>query len=282
MPPLWRRLNLLGFKERLFVVVSDCWGYIDESKDSEWFTLSSLLTNGETWTWVELAWDKCLEEKNTELKAAGRRELSRYHASDCSSLVGEFLGWNKSEQIEFTGKLLSVFRRHVLNIVAYSLNLKELVEEIPDTKADPQGFAYTLLLKYLMLEIGQRVSEYKSQPVVTLIHDRCDWNTALLESFDFMMGDPTFKYKKYFSTLTSQCWQHCVPLQPADLIAYENFKEAQRAAVGRKRRKSLELILDLDSIGGTARALNRDNLRELRELMDERTSEILQIQQKRR
>ena len=64
-------------------------------------------------------------------------------------------------------------------------------------------------------------------------------------------------------------WEHCVPLQPADMMAYEHFKEAERKVSPRKRRKSLELLLDLESLGGRGSFIDRDALLKLKEVMDE-------------
>ncbi len=39
-------------------------------------------------------------------------------------------------------------------------------------------------------------------------------------------------------------WQDCVPLQPADLIAYENMKDVERRLDDRKMRKTFDLIVE--------------------------------------
>jgi len=63
-------------------------------------------------------------------------------------------------------------------------------------------------------------------------------------------------------------WEDCVPLRAADLVAYENFKESQRKLVPRRRRKSLELLLDLDSFGGRGSFLGRDALMQFKEIYE--------------
>ena len=73
------------------------------------FTLSCLISDDSMWPWFELDWLKVLDEKNAELKIAGRKTISRYHAADCSNLFGEFKGWTVPEQIEFSLKLFDVF-----------------------------------------------------------------------------------------------------------------------------------------------------------------------------
>lgn len=255
-------------------------GYIDESFNRDLFNLSCLVSADGTWFWFVLDWLKWLGGKNASLKAQGRRQLSRYKAADCSSLVGEFAGWTKHEQIEFTQGLLGVFRRHPLHIISYSLNLAELIKEIPETKPNPVGFAYVLLLNFLMIEIGDYT--LKKQPsAISLVHDRCNYDAALLEAFDHLMDDLNFEYRESFTTISPMSWEHCVPLQPADLIAYENFKDAERRLKKKSRmRKTLELLLELDSIGGRAKGFDEMSLRELKRIMDdlnEETKEVLML-----
>ena len=137
--------------------------------------------------------------------------------------------------------------------------------EVLDPDPDAMGFAYGLLLKYLMLEIGQFIgasSRYGNMRI-SLIHDYCDYDASLLNCFNSMLNDPTFRYANNFSTLVPMRWQDCLLLQPADLVAYENFKEAEGREVDRKRRKTLELLLSLESFGAKAKRINRDNLAEI-------------------
>ncbi len=42
------------------------------------------------------------------------------------------------------------------------------------------------------------------------------------------------------------------------MIAYENFKESQRRGTKRARRKTLELLLELSTLGGRAYLYTRE------------------------
>jgi hypothetical protein len=251
-------------------------GYIDESYDAEFFTLACLVGSGSTWLFGEWDWKRCLEATNAHLAAQGRKSLSRYRGADCSGLKNEYAGWTKDEQIELTQRLLEVFRKHPMHILSYSLNLKELVNEIPDTKPNPIGFAYVLMLYHLMIEIGDYT--LRNQPdVISLIHDRCDYDAPLAEAFNHMINDPNFAYKDSFVTIAPESWQYCIPLQFADFVAHANFDEVRRKKANKNRSKALSLLLDLDSIGGRAKGITAQGLRELRKILDadEATKEIL-------
>ncbi len=242
-------------------------GYIDESGDGKnTFTLSCLLAEGITWTWIEVDWKNLLEAKNKELRHASRQEITRYHASDCSSCLGEFRGWSIDEQKSFTNNILEIFRKQdMLDTVAYSLNIQEMTEELPWTKSEPLEWAHRLTLNFLILELGNQIATAEPRiPVnVTLIHDRSSFSGLFIQVFDNLMKDPTFSYKKHFSTISSMGWEDCIPLQLADLMAYENFKDAERHSTKRKRRYTLNEFLRMGSFSGRSRRFDREGLTKL-------------------
>ncbi len=68
-------------------------------------SLSCIVGDDGKWPYFENDWVKVLDWKNDQLKSQGRQQISRYHAADCSSRVGEFKGWTAAEQREFSTKL---------------------------------------------------------------------------------------------------------------------------------------------------------------------------------
>lgn len=215
-------------------------------------------------------WVKVLDQKNEQLKKEGRPPISRYHAADCSSLHGEFEGWTVDEQIEFSLKLFAVFAAHPVHIHSFDMPLQLLVQEIPETASNPSGFAYVILLAMLMDQIGQTTLSLYPSDVISLHHDHCDYDGALADAFAQVLVEPPFKYKDRFTSITPEYWQHCVLLQPADMIAYENFKDGMRKHYpeGRKRRKSLDAIIDLDAVSGRASGIGVTGIRELKDIID--------------
>lgn len=250
--PVAELFSCFGGKTKLFAVFT---GYMDESVKGDWFVYSCLVGDNPMWMFVEWAWGNMLEKTNRELAAQGRKQLKRYKAADCSSCLGDFKGWTKDEQIKLTQDILKIFSNHPLHVFSYSLNLKELVKEIPRARPNPIRFSYALLLQFLMLEIGEAIADVPQfrDEKIALIHDRCSYDGVLLNSFNEAMRDKGFKRRKFFTTIAPMGWEDCVPLQPADLLAYENLKEAELKSGGNRRRKTLELLLDLDAFGGRAK-----------------------------
>jgi hypothetical protein len=233
--------------------------------------------HGSQWFWFEIEWEKCLDKKNKQLRAQGRKELSRFHAADSSSYVKEFEGWTGDERSEFTGWLINVIRRFPLVVSSYTLDIQDLVAEFPEARKKPNGLAHILLLNHIMTYLGAKILGDHRWPSdrLELIHDRGAYNPVLKEAFDHMKNDTTLQHRERFATIAPMGWEDCIRLQVADLLAYENFKCVERESAGHKRRKSLELILDLDSFGGRGVKLQKAGIREIREKLSEESKRIL-------
>ncbi len=254
-------------------------GYFDESYrlncSPKVFTLSCLMSSPIGWQDIERGWKLCLNAKNRELKAHSRKELSRYHAADCSSLMNEFEGWDVPEQIAFCKKLFATLNRGRawVNVISYSLPVDDFVQEL-SIEGDPLRYCYREMVKFVMLEIAaqhrdaqKKLGALKEVSFV-LFHERCSYDAEYLLAFNKMVDDPTFAGRGLFTTIAPLGWENCIPLQPADMMAYEAFKEAERKFTGRKRRKSLEILLDSKGIGGRAKQFDVANLKEWRDVLE--------------
>jgi len=256
-------------------------GYMDESYDGsavpKVFNLSCLVSSITGWIYFEWDWLKILEDKNQELRRQGRKELSRFHAKNINNFAEEYKDWSPSERLEFCTKLTEVFGRNPVHIHGWDMPVQTLVEEIPETSPNPVGFAYVMLLGELMQQIGETtlsLPNYRGD-LISLHHDTCKYDAALLEYFNLLLEDRSFQFRERFTSITPERWQFCAPLQPADLVAYENFKEGMRfhvkdskEAKRNRMRKSLEAIINLDSISGRARTYTREMIQALKEKLD--------------
>jgi hypothetical protein len=274
---LWDGFSPCGFNEGVFVFFK---GYIDESygPGQNVFAISCLLAKGKHWQEMERVWKLHLNAKNKELTKAGRPAISRYHASDCSGRRGEFDGWSLQERDAFVIGLFSIFRKVPMHTVVFNVQLNELCEVFPEWSSDRLEAAYELLTGFLMFLIGEDFEKFRQGvPVnITLFHDQTAGNgkydPAILRSFNRQVNDPKFKYGNLFTTIAPQRWQHCIALQPADLVAFESFKEAERRLEGRKRRKSLDELIRMDTFGIHSKRFQKEALHKLRNYLEDKRS----------
>lgn len=248
-------------------------GFIDESHDGDnppkVFTLSCIVTSDAGCLYFDIDWRALLESKNEELRKQGRGEISRFHSADFNNYRGDFKDWTPDEQKDFSRRIVRVFERNPVHIHGWSMPLQLLVQEFPETKPNPVGFAYITLLTHMMEQIGATTLSIYKKDVISLHHDRCDYDAALQEQFMGLVAeDSTFKYRNRFAYLASENWQDCLLLQPADLIAYENFKESMRSHTKRDRRGSLAAIIDLDAVSGRSKGFTQQGIREMKSIID--------------
>jgi len=244
-------------------------GYIDESvsKDLRIFTLSALVAQGHEWVPLAEEWEAMLAEVNLRLVASGRKALRRYHATECNARDNDFEGWSESEQRDLTSRLLAIINRHPLKAVSFSIDLRAL-EKIISGK-DLIGSAYAVTTLFLMYGLGRWIDDKnvnKEENLhLTLIHDHCDWDEEMLTRFKSLKEDPQFAYGRYLTTLAPLGWKDCILLQPADLMAYENMKDAERRLDSRKTRYTFQKICENDSTGILNRTIGPEMLQSLGE-----------------
>lgn len=251
-------------------------GYIDESYNDKVFTLACSMSNLVGWADIERGWKKCLAAKNKDLLAANRPVLSRYHAAHCSSLIGEFAGWSVAEQIEFTKQLHGTFRRGRAwtNTIAYTLPIADFIQKFPGIADNPLPACYGEMLKFVMMEMASQVIDAKKskgslkQVHFALIHERCPYDGILMKAFNTMLADECFEGSDMFTTIAPLGWENCIPLQVADMLAYESFKDADRKITGRKRRKSLEALLSTRKFGGRSKSFSEESIQDWRNILD--------------
>jgi len=132
-------------------------------------------------------------------------------------------------------------------------------------KPDFKTFLYGMTTKFLIERIADRFCTKYPNPRIALVHDRNAYDAVMLDAFNQQMADPAFQHKECFTTFAPAGWEHCIPLQPADLVAYENFKDAMRKINPRDRRVSLKMLIDLDAFSGRAQSMDAAAIVKLRE-----------------
>jgi hypothetical protein len=241
-------------------------GYIDDSgnlKDNI-FALSCIAGHPSYFNWLRVKWDYALELKNRQLKSEGRTEVSRFHAYHVNERKGDFKGWGEEERLEFMLSLINVFRFHNFVIFSCTVNLNDLVSEFPPAVDNKMGFANAITLFRIMELLSERILTKWKQDYLQIVHDRGAYDKVLKNVFYFAKNEPTILHGNRFDTIKAQGWEEEPLLQPADFIAYENYKLAMSKQRGSKTRPSFQAILDLVSSAGTGMNLIPSELQRIR------------------
>ena len=262
---LWDGLNPWGVLRGIFMV-HKC--YIDESYDQKTFVLSCSIGAGDKWLLFEKEWAAVLGKTNADLEAHGRKTISRYHATSCAGMSGEFEGWDVHEQKRLTAALIGALRKIPMHSVAFTVLLDDLRDawlvrrgsSIPHSSLFEA--AYYLTMQFCMFNIGNYLYSLNPLLRVTVIHDHSDYDGMMLSAFNHVKYTLKPPFANLFSTIAPMNSKECLPLQLADFLAYEFFKDrGAEEYKGRayKRRKSLALTLQTGT-GVSLRTLTRDTI----------------------
>lgn len=270
---LWEGFNPWGFEEGIFVLLR---GYIDESYGSSQnvFSLSCIMARGKDWLEMERRWKLQIDAKNKFLKKHGRKTISRYHASDCSGRRNEFKGWTHDERDEFVLKLFHLFKAFPSHTVAIEMQLSELCEIFPEYAGDRLRAAYHVFTQCVMDHIVRDIRRMTQggRAKVTLFHDRTGgdgkYDPTILRAFNLMLGYKNFDGGDYFTTIAPLSWKDSIALQPADLVAFEFFKQAEAKLEARPARRSYVALLDMEAFGIHSMGLRKDEMIDYRKRLE--------------
>lgn len=197
-----------------------------------------------------------------------------------NNFAEEYSDWSSDERKDFSTKLLDIFKKPSNRAIAYSrsIELKPLARIMPEIADKPYTFAHAMLLNRLMIDIGSSLVKANngdlSKIKISLIHDRSNYASALQHAFQSLKNQESFRYTTLFTSLTQMGWEDCVALQPADLIAYENFKEVlrQKSEYEKDRTRPMRIplkeFLNSDSIAGVSKHIGDEGIQEVKDYLD--------------
>jgi hypothetical protein len=226
--------------------------FIDESYDKKLFVLSCSVGLGERWKEFENAWGSTLDNTNARLAAQGRPLLSRYHAVDCAGGFNEFKGWSLDEQIQLTADLIDALKLVPMHSVAYTVLLDDLRDVWSTRFKGPIEHehlyigAYMLTMQFCMMRLGEYLFPLNPDIRISFIHDHSDYDGIMLMAYNHIKFAVRPPYADLFSTIAPLGSKDCLPLQLADFLAYEFFRDRgaeEFRGEDYRRRKSLNLAL---------------------------------------
>jgi hypothetical protein len=130
-----------------------------------------------TWTEIERRWSE-------ENKRAG---ISRYHAACVNSRTGEFDGWSKDQQIEYSKNLIEILRdqKRDLHALSCSISASDYQRLINDHGRKKLGHPYIACFKSCIALIAQEmeVRGFPRDDKVSVILDRNDLEEQAVKVF---------------------------------------------------------------------------------------------------
>ena len=106
--------------------------------------------------------------------------------------------------------------------------------------------AYFLTMQHCMMELGGYLYSLNPYLRMSVIHDHSDYDGMMVNAFNYVKHALNPPYAKVLVTIAPMSSKECLPLQLADFLAYEFFKDRsgeQQRGKSYNRRKSFALAL---------------------------------------
>jgi hypothetical protein len=230
-----------------FFLLTDWESYHDESYNNSALCVGGWLARKDTWGLLEKDWKARIDYENRQSTKKGFPPISRYHATYCANLKGEFSpdkGWDISRQIQLSKRLCGIMAKHHPYGIVIGGQVGEFVLaddlDIAMRNKVMYGVSFKNFLGALVVIMRQNYPDDR----VSVFYDQSKNFDSIVTAVyrDFREEHP--ELARRIVTVAPLAWQDCVVLQSADLLAFEGLKrinatqkgmrKALRAALGKK------------------------------------------------
>jgi hypothetical protein len=180
-------------------------------------------------------WQKFTSEWNRVLKPS---KIKVFHASECNARSGEFQDWTREERDKLVKRLLPIIPKYAVGM-AIGIDLSA-VEKVLQSRPDLRQFhrdPYYSCILWLLLRVARRLNEEGDPERIAVVHEINDFQSSALSAYNFVLTQPEGKAYSSFSFGRKQDF---VPLQAADILAYEAGRRVPR--LNTPERRSLTVL----------------------------------------
>lgn len=203
--------------------------FMDESgihDDAPAVTSSAVWTRPSVWQ----NWTKEWKRKLAPIEA--------FHAVDCHNRKNEFAGWSRNDRDKKVIGLLPIIPKFKIHGRFTGVDLKAYnlaMESEPAIYKKTFGNPYYAAVMWAMKHVAQYANTHNGKRV-DIIHEVNDFQTDVLDAFDYVSR----KFPSLNMTLNFGSKKDFVPLQAADILAYEGFKYLKDGSKGRLAMSALD------------------------------------------
>jgi len=231
----------------------------DESYNDKIFTFGGFMALETEWTKLERKWKR-------RVKKAG---VSRFHAAELNGYKKEFESWRgTSKSKDFVVPLLNIIKHRKMVGFSFAMLLDDYRNYTSPVAKDKLGSPYICCFKHCIAMAAQLMHSMPPEDKFAVIIDRNSEENDAVKMFYRIKDDPTVPYRHRLATCVPGSWQEYVPLQAADMIAYDTFKLLDDTHVHGKSkwRKSLEALYASAQLHG--KFFDKDSFESIKEKIE--------------
>jgi hypothetical protein len=213
--------------------------YCDESydgkaNDPDYFTISGFFSDQPTWEEVEQGW-----------RIVNQDVPGGFHATELNRREGRYAGWNKAKADRYSARLLGCINSQRRRMRAYNCGIRgdAYRKVISGAGQIKMGHPWICCFQSCIAMIAKDMETLPRGDTFSVVLGReTRFDALAVALFNGMKDNPTFPYRHRLGTCTPGSPEEHIPLQVADLMAFEYFKRMCGVDQGKSKRTPLELI----------------------------------------
>ena len=207
--------------------------YFDESYNQSAFVLALYVASAECWRSFEERWKKILSSEDVEC----------FHMADFESGFAPFDGWEKERRINFMSRLIEAINDIKAPCLSCGVDLEAYNRTFPKGIQRGSVFRYALCFKECFFGLATMAKYERWKEPVAFIFDR-NQEVAGFTAELYQKICRIFPKEAWLGTIAFEDRCKFVPLQAADILAYEMMKNLSRKLQDsdRKPRESLRRL----------------------------------------
>ncbi len=222
------------------------WFYCDESYDQpshapRTYCVSGLLGEERTFKKLEANW----------VGINNRFGVERYHAAPLNALDGEYKGWDKSKQIQYSKRLLNALKKRGFDLQVTSIGIEaDAYRKVySDAAKERLGHPFLLCFKTCLTMIATQLLSLPPEYKFSVIFERNEHLAEAVRVF-YLLKELDKECGPRMGTCTPGQWDENIALQPADLVAYESMRLLQTKRSGADMRRAFKELTGINSFIG--------------------------------
>ncbi len=201
--------------------------YLDESgthEGSDAVAVAGFISNRSKWQTFSDDWKNALDSW----------KIPYFHMSDYETRHGFFESWDDQQREERLNHLLGLIKKHTFLSVAYIIRTKQFNEILSDAAKKLCGNAYGLAAIACWFNLRQLVKKVNGYIDYTM--EKVSAGSSILAwIYREQVKYPEWVEDTRLLSLSFEDKKVILPLQAADILAYEIYKHAQRQFSGLQR-----------------------------------------------
>lgn len=182
-------------------------------------------------------------------EALSRERVECFHMTDFENRYGEFSGWSNERRVRVFRTLADIINRHAGPGISYGIRESDYKALVPRSVAKStqewMWIAFAVLWNRCLADLRAAVLEEPDvEASIALVFDRNQRMAPLIIGGIQGIIEKHPDHYGWISSVSFEDKREFVPIQAADILAYESFKVVENISTGNKRpiRKSLKAL----------------------------------------